>query len=209
MRKITLIALVLIISSCSSDKQDVEDIQKTFTGYKTAILQKNGTDAIKYVDKTTIDYYAKMLDFAININSKELQELSLLDKLMVLSLRHRATFNDLNSFNGETLLIWAINSGMIGEESVKNTTLGKIEIEGYKAKGQFINNGQITPFYYKFVKPGESWKIDLTSIFAISERGLNQLARQQNMTHQEFIFYILEIGTGKEVNPNIWYKMVE
>jgi hypothetical protein len=209
MKKITIIALTLIVFSCSSKKQDVENVQKTFNSYKNAVLQKNGTDAIKFVDKTTIDYYAKMLDHAKNIKSNELQNLTLLDKLMILSLRHRATSTELNSFNDESLLIWAINSGMIGEESVKNATMGTIEIDGNNAKGQFINNGQSTPFYYKFVKSGETWKIDLTSMFSVSEKGLIQLARQQNMTHQEFIYYLLEMTTGKEVNPNIWYKMIE
>jgi hypothetical protein len=191
------------------NNENTEGVSNCFNGYKTAVLSQNGAEAIKFVDAQTLNYYAQMLDYSISISSSELQKKSFLDKLMILTLRHRATPEELHSFNGETLFIWAVENGMVGKESVQNASIGKIEIEDQSAKGQFVNNGQSTPFYYKFVKTGESWKIDLTSMFDISEKALLQMVKQQGMEQQEFIYYMLELLTGKEVDPNIWYMLPE
>lgn len=213
MKRIVLFSLALALVACSCGKkqlkQDALAIEACFTQYKVAILNNNGQEAIKYIDKTTVDYYAEMVECAKTIKSTELQKLSFLDKLMVLSLRHRATAEQLNSFTGESVLVWAVEQGMIGKESVQNITIGKVDIEGLNAKGQFVNLGQATPFYYEFNKENDAWKIDLTSIFKVSEKALLQAARMQGMNSQEFIYYMLEMVTGEEVDPNIWYRMVE
>lgn len=202
-----LIYVFPIFMACTMNNADNEGINECFNGYKAAILSKNGGEAIKFVDTRTLNYYTQMLEYAISINSTELQEKSFLDKLMILSLRHRATADELHNFTGETLFKWAVESGMIGKESVQNTSIGKIEMNGQTAKAQFINNGQPTPFQYEFVKAEESWKIDLTSMFDISEKALLQMAKRQDMSQQEFIYFMLKMVTGKEVDPNIWYKL--
>lgn len=82
----------------------------------------------------------------------KLNSLGLLDKLMVFTIRHRASKEDILSFDGKRLLIYAIREGMVGKNSVVNNSIGEVEIDGDFAKGQFMTSGQKTPYYFHFYK---------------------------------------------------------
>ena len=186
--------------------QNAEDqlVRKSFDNYKASILNDKGDEAIKYVDSRTIKYYGDILELVKNADSTKVESLSILDKLMVFSVRHRTSKNDILSFDGEALLVYAIKSGMVGKNSVANNSIGEVMIDGNFAKGRFIAKGQQTPFYFHFYKEQETWRVDLTSIFSISTISIQKMADDSGKNVDDFLFSLLEMVTGRKPGKEIW-----
>ena len=209
-KQISVIAFVslLLLTGCGN-KNDIKEIRKCYEGYKSSILNQSGNAAVRFIDQNTISHYTTMLDYAKTIKSKELQKLPLIDKIAVLTIRHHATIEDLNAMDGKTLFIWATNKGMLGDENLEKNTLGDVVVEKNKARGGILLDEKNTPASLKFAKEQGWWKIDLTSTFKAAETVMQILRKKTNMDEREFIFYMLEISSGKEVDQNIWYRPLE
>ena len=171
--------------SAFGQKSEEELVRKAFDSYKSAILNDKGEEAVKFVDSRTIKYYNDVLDLVKNADSSKVETLSILDKLMVFSIRHRTSKEDILSFDGKTLLIYAIKSGMVGKNSVVNNSIGEVTIDGNFAKGQFVVNGQKAPFYLHFYKEEQQWKMDLTSLFTVSTSAFKKMADDSGQNENE------------------------
>src|SRR5690606_16152787 len=115
---IILLFAITTIGACTAQKKEEKLVNKSFEGYKDAILNDRGEEAVKFVDSRTMNYYAHVLDKVKNADSVEVSALSLMDKLMVLSVRHRAKKEEILRFTGESLFVYAIKEGMVGKNSV-------------------------------------------------------------------------------------------
>lgn len=205
--KQTLIALTLLLTwsvSTFGQKSEEKLVRKSFDNYKSSILNDKGEEAVKYVDSRTIKYYSDILELVKTSDSSKVVTLSIHDKLMVFSIRHRISKEDVLSFDGKTLLVFAIKSGMVGKNSVANNAIGDITIDSSFAKGQFIANGNKAPFYFHFYKEEQLWKIDLTSLFPISTIAFKKMADDSGQNENEFLFSLLEMITGNKPNSQIW-----
>ena len=79
---ITLLFFVFCHFSIAQNKEELF-VRKCFEHYKQAILEEKGENAIKFVDKKTINYYTKMLDKIKKADSLEVNSLGIIDKIMV------------------------------------------------------------------------------------------------------------------------------
>lgn len=216
---VVLICFVLV--SCGVQKQaSVEDlsaktdaganslaekkIQDCFKGYKSAILNDKGEKAVEFVDSRTIKYYSDILERTKNADSIAIEELNIMDKLMVFSIRHRTSKEDILSFDGRQLLVHAIQKGMVGKGSVANTEIGEVSVNEQFAKGQFVSNGTPAPIYFHFYEEDGAWKVDLTSIYPIAIQAFQQMVDESGEDENESLFSILEMVTGEKPNEQIW-----
>jgi len=205
--KQTLIALTLLLTwtvSTYGQKSEEKLVRKSFDNYKSSILNDKGEEAVKYVDSRTIKYYSDILELVKTADSSKVGKLSILDKLMVFSIRHRTSKEDVLSFDGKTLFVFAIKSGMVGKNSVANSSIGDVTIDSLFAKGQFIANGNKAPLYFHFYKEEQLWKIDLTSLFPISTTAFKKMADDSGQNENEYLFSLLEMITGNKPNSQIW-----
>ncbi len=208
-KSIGIVLLLLTVQTIACQNNDKKLISNVFNNYKTAILNDKGEEAVKYVDQRTIKYYNDMLDLVKNADSAKVEKLSMLDKLMVLAIRHRTSKEEILKFEGRSLLIYAINSGMVGKNSVSNQNVGDITINDSFAKGQFISSGQKTPFFFHFYKANSEWKIDLTSLFPISNMALKKMVETYGANETSYILSMLKMVTGKEPDSKIWQPVRE
>jgi hypothetical protein len=202
-----LVLLFSLTTFCNGQKKEEKLVREAFDLYKSAILNDKGDEAVKYVDSRTIKYYSDVLELVKNADSTQVTSLSLLDKLMVFSIRHRTAKEDILSFDGKGLLVYAIKSGMVGKNSVVNNAVGEVIIDNDFAKGQFIVNGQKAPFYFHFYKESGQWKIDLTSIFSVSTIAIKKVVDDSGQNENEYLFSLLEMLTGKKPGQEIWEKV--
>jgi len=203
----TLTLLFALTISMFGQKSEEKLVKEAFDNYKSSILNDKGEEAVKYVDSRTIKYYNDMLDLVRHGDSAKVEALSILDKVMVFSIRHRASREDILSFDGRTLLIYAIKSGMVGKNGVANLSIGDVTPTENFAKGQFVVNGQKAPLYFHFYKEEEKWKIDLTSLFQVSTTAFKKMVDDSGQTENEYLFSILEMLTGKKPGQEIWHKV--
>ena len=209
-------ALLFCTWSCSSTKNTSTSmssssltsneklVRQAFENYKTAILNDRGEEAVSYVDSRTIEYYTDILDKTIYADSLTTSDLSLLDKLMVLSIRQRTASDKILSFDGKSLLVYAIKEGMVGKNSVANNEIGDIEIVDAFAKGQLLHLGNPAPMYFHFYKEAGFWKTDLTALFPMATVAFDQMVKESEMEENEYLLMLLEMVSGETPKPNIW-----
>jgi hypothetical protein len=204
-RTITLIFFFILTISAFGQESDEELVRKSFDSYSKSLVDNNGEDVIKFVDSRTIKYYSDILDLVKNADSTKVEALSLIDKMMVLTIRHRVSKEDILSFNGEKLLIYAIKSGMIDKGGAANISIGKVTIDNDFAKAQLISYGQESPYFLHFYKEGQ-WKFDLTSTFSIAIPVLQKMADEFGGS-DKFILVALKQLTGKSPGHDIWHPI--
>jgi len=204
MKVLSVLLLLLATQFVYGQKNEIEKVRKSFENYQKAILNENGEEAVKYVDSVTVKYYADMLYLVRTADSAQVETLSILDKLMVFSIRHRTSRENIISFDGKSLLVYAIKSGMIGKNSVSKSLIGEVTIESNLAKGQFVTNGQKTPYFFNFHKEEGEWKLDITSLFSITTMAFTKMAENSGESQNDFLFSMLELSTGKKPDNNIW-----
>ena len=146
----------------------------------------------------------KMLDKIKKADSLEVNSLGIIDKIMVLSIRHQASKKEIQSMNGGGLLVYAIQKGMIGKSSVQRNRIGEVKLNGGIAKGQIVSGEQITPVYFDFNKEKGVWKIDLTSVFSLGTIGFKQVLKKSGLKENEYLIQVLEQMTGKKPSTKIW-----
>lgn len=198
--------LFLLLTGQMAYGQNSEEkkVRKSFDAYKSAILNDKGEEAANYIDSRTIKYYKDILELVKTADSSKIETLSILDKLMVFSVRHRASKEDILGFDGKSLLVYAIKSGMVGKNSVSSNTIGDVIIVNDFAKGQLLVNNQKLQFYFHFYKEEEQWKIDLTSLFPASIIAFEKIANDSGENQNDYLFTLLEIITGKKPGIEIW-----
>jgi hypothetical protein len=199
-----LVFLLLLTFHAFAQKGDEKLVRAAFDSYKSSILNDKGEEAVKYVDSRTVKYYSDILDLVKNADAEKIEQLPILDKLMVFSIRHRASKEEILSFDGKGLLVYAIKKGMVAKNSVANNSIGEVVIEGDFAKGKFVANGKETPLYFHFYKEENQWKVDLTSLFPVANAAVKKMADDSGQGESEYILSLLEMITGKKPAEEIW-----
>lgn len=204
-RTLTVLTLFVTLTySLFGQKSEEKLVRTAFDNYKSSILNDKGEAAVTYVDSRTIKYYDDILNLVKNAAVEKIETLSILDKLMVFTIRHRTPKEDILSFDGRALLVYAIKSGMVGKNSVVNNSIGEVTVDGDFAKGKFLSNKRETPINFHFYKEDNQWRIDLTSVFPISTNALKKMADESGQNESEYIFSLLEMVTGKKPGQEIW-----
>lgn len=209
--KYIMLALVAIlslsISSCSGGDSntsiDEEGIRESFFTYKNSILTQNGIEAVKQVNSSTIEYYGEMKDIALVGTEEKVRNLSTLNKLMVLMIRHLIEPSLLSEMTAEDVFVWGVDEGLIGEDAV-GSSLGDITIADNVAIARYIQNGQVTVLNWQFEKEDGAWRLDLTSILKLAAPAFKEAIKSSGMSEDEFIFMALETASGRKVSDDIW-----
>jgi len=182
-------------------------VQITFEKYKEYILNDNGVEAINYLDSRTKKYYNDILKDVISADSNRIEKLSLMDKMMVLIIRQRVSKEEILSMNGEKLLIYAINNGMVGKNRASKNGLRKIYVNKNFAKAEMEASDKKNPIYFHFYKEDGIWKIDLTALFNISNQAMKMVVEQSNQSENEYLLYLIELVSKKAIIETIWQPL--
>jgi len=208
MRKIITLLLLIFISVTSYSQSDKELVLKSFASYKNAILTDKGELAANFVDSRTMNYYSNIIKKVKMADSLEVDSMGIIDKLTVLSMRHRVPKDNLLNFDGKDLFIYAIDNGMVGKNSVVNAELGEVTTNGDFSKAEFVVNGQKTSFYFHFYREDKVWKIDITHLFSLGTMSFKKMIEDSGENENDFMINILEILTGKKPTKNIWKPII-
>ncbi len=208
MKRIITLALLSLLSIKSYSQSDKELVLKSFENYKEAILTDKGKLASDFVDSRTIRYYSDILEKVRTADSLEVDSMGIIDKLTVLSMRHRTPKSDLLSFDGKDLFVYAIDNGMVGKNSVVNAELGDVTTNGDFSKAEFVVNGEKTPFFFHFYREDNIWKIDITHLFSLGTLSLKKMIENSGENENDFMINILEVLTGKKPTDKIWQPII-
>ncbi|MFY0630770.1 MAG: hypothetical protein JXR05_10345 [Flavobacteriaceae bacterium] len=203
MKKNLFIMLFFVVTVSFAQKEE-DLVKEAFKKYKSLILNDKGSEAVNYLSSKTLDYYQSMLEKTKVADSLEVNELSVIDKIFVLSIKYNTPKEKIESFNSNSLIVYAIDEGMIGKNSVTGADIGEVEIDNDFARGQFVVNGQPTPVYFHFYKEEGKWRIDLTSIFPLASVGLDKIIKESGEEENRFIVKLLNVVDSEVPKNNLW-----
>jgi hypothetical protein len=204
MRLLNCILFLLGFNAYSIAQTDHKEIESAFMNYRNAILNNSGHEAVKYIDTRTVTYYSQLLGKIRTADSLELEAGSILEKYMVLMLRHRTGKSQLLAFDGKKLLEFTIDEGMVGKTSIQNATPGKVQVEGNEGmlfSANSVNNRQ--PLMGARKEDGQ-WKLDLTSLFRITTQAFEQMARQSGKSENDFVLGLIQQISGRAPSADVW-----
>lgn len=221
MKKIITTAFLFLFTMISVFAQEDEtpkidqtkakkEIVKTFDTYKKAIINGDSKTAIAQLDKNSIKYYQEILDVSLRADSAQINQLEVLDKLIVLSVKHKVPKEELIKMNGLQLLNYSIDHGLIGNKNtINDIEIGEVDINGEIAYGQFIVKKQKTPLYFGFTYDQSQWRLDVTSVFEPVGFAIRKLVEMQNKEENEVILMMIEsTSQGKKVDKEIWKPLL-
>ncbi len=159
------------------------------------------------MDTRTLDYFKSIHRYVLSADSLTLESLPLMDKFTVLTIRQMATKKEILAFTDKSIIAFTIKKGMMGKNTLKGFSLGKINVKDKFAKAQILTDGKKSDKYYHFYSDGSQWKIDITPLFPAEEKETEEFIKQSGKPENEFIFGILEIMTERKPSPSIWKKI--
>ncbi|HEY7366630.1 MAG TPA: hypothetical protein VIE37_21240 [Methylomirabilota bacterium] len=193
--------------SASASPSEEELVRRTFQAYKEAILQQRGQSAVAQVNRATLQYYARMKALALEGPEKDVRQLRPMNKIMVLSLRHRVSADRLRAMTPEDIFIHGVDQGWIGKNSVLESDIGQTRVFGNDASADYVKGGKPTPLKFRFTKEDGRWKVDLTALTPMADQGMSMLIKKQGVDEDAFIVGLVESVSGKKVSPSIWQPL--
>lgn len=199
-------AIFLVLFRFISNGQSNEEVlvRQAFNNYKSAILNDRAEDALKVIDSRTKKYYKNILQDVKKADSLKIDKLSLIDKITILGIRAKAQREEIIEMKGTDAFLFAIKNGMVGKNSVVNTSIGEVTLDSTFAKGKLVSEGEESPYYFNFYKEEGNWKLDLTALFSLSNLVLKKMIDETGKPENELLMDMLQSLSGKEISSDIW-----
>ncbi|MBI1742490.1 hypothetical protein HYR54_05415 [Candidatus Acetothermia bacterium] len=208
---LVVLSLVLVVYGWGPSNGEAA-VRASFNSYKAALKAHDGKAAVTFVDKNTLNYYDKMLDLALRGTRESVLELSILDKLMVLTIRHNLPLELVKQMSSKSFFVYSVKEGLIADNSTINgLRIEHIMVSGTTASGDATTTGGKVPPNTKWIfhKEDGHWKLDLTSIFPVINWALEQAVHASGLSVEEFLFKILKSISGKPVKDAVWEPLIK
>lgn len=152
-----------------SEESDREGVLRAYEAYRNALLRRDGKLALRFVDQKSLDLYEDFRQHALKLKKDQLQRLDLLDKLVVLRLRHEFTRKEIEAFSAADVLRIGVERGWT---SAPLAEADQVVVEGVTARIAPKNTKGTFSVFLSKVK-GE-WRIELWKTLAL----IKPMARQ-------------------------------
>lgn len=202
-KQLTILIFLIVSYVCFASPRE------SFDNYKAQILEANGKEAIKYVSKKTIEYYSSMLNHALESKKEIVDKMIVMDRLMIYSMRVRVKPEELRKMDGESILIYGIDNGWIGKNSIRN--FGSFDIEddpGTKAKVMIMEMGNVKQRLFLFYNEDGIWKVDLISINAVANMSFKMSLKDIDPDEDRALLALLSSLEGRKIALEELYKPI-
>ncbi len=200
-----LLLFVLLAQPMAVAAEPIEEVKKSFSAYKTAILAADGEAAAAVVTQGSRDYFHKLADQALTLDHEGMHALSLSDRLYAMLLRHNLNRARLQAMSGGEVVSYAVDEGWIGREGAEQLRLSNYKVEGDTASGTILRpDGGTTSFKMEFVKENGRWLLDLVALMQLTRIAFEFAVKQSGIDEDTFVMLMLEQGSGRAPRPDIW-----
>ena len=179
-----------------------EAIQSTFSQYRKALLEGDGSKAAYLVDTRTIELYGEIRTHALEMSREKLSQLDFISHFMVLRVRHEFSKSQIEKMTGRELFKLGVDKGWISSSTVSNVErLARIKVDLPKAAAS-VPQAPNTPALY-FLNESGQWKLALWQSFEIANLAMKAEVKKSGLTEQEFIMKTLAALSSKKVDARI------
>lgn len=201
------LSFILSLNMVGQKSKDEAKIRECFAQYTKYVYERNGTEAIKYVDKQTIAYYDKMIEYVVSADSVTVQNLNLIDKLTLLTFRLSIPPQLLLKMNGRRLFIYAIDNALNNGQGYMVKTLDIVDIKRKSA----IGNGEYVygslSLEFPFYKKRSKWKINPISYLEAGIKSAKKLLEDEGSSETDTFLFLFKEVSGKEPINSMWHPI--
>lgn len=213
---------VVLLTGCASERQlegspvsvasteesvdpaaDLQAVRSTFEAYREEVGAENGAVVPALVSPSTLAHYDTVVRLSRTAGPSEIAALGTMDRLMIARLRVQEP-PGFATMDGAGLLVHAVNEGMIDAAALEGNSLGAVRVEGDRAYAEMLVGGEPTGVDWEFVRDGAGWTFDLAAGFPLINEALTQVAAENGLTEDEFIFEAIEMVTGTPVDASVY-----
>ena len=194
--------------STASPTPELAGVRTAFERYRSALLNKEGITAALLVTQSTLRYYDKIQRLAVSAPADALDRLPVIDKVTVAYMRILVSPDELRDAHGVSIFIFGVERGLIGRQEVRNSKLGRVEVDGDFATGELIAAGKRTTLDYEFHYEESIWKVDLVPFLEIVNSTFEKQIRKSGLGEDAFITAVLSTLAGRRVGIDEWKQPV-
>lgn len=202
MRRIAALVVLGLGLAGWARADDAEQVREVFSAYRTAILSADGELAATVMSQGTIDFYAETHRAALCDSPEATRAQPFVNQMLVLHYRHAASRDELLAMSGREPLVYAVDHGWIGRESVEDTEVGAVKIRKKRATARQLRYGEPAG-KFPFVKESGGWKIDLVSTLKATSAPVSMTA-QRFGGEEHLLFSITETSLGTRPTEKVW-----
>jgi hypothetical protein len=210
-RSALLILVIAFLGSCSEIREiraEETAVRQVFEDYKTAVLEMNGSESVRYLTRNSLDFYDDMVNAAKYMYPNALMRLSEFEQLSILLIRHSFVPKVLIEMDGTGFFILSTDAG-VSSSKLEDIEIRRIQFDGDDAYAEVLFQGEPTDFLYTFNKSSGAWLLDITSGLELMDEILVQMRNMSNISFETMVVFSLESLTGRPVSAEIWYPPFE
>ncbi|MCI0378867.1 MAG: hypothetical protein L0215_14770 [Gemmataceae bacterium] len=191
----------------TASKLESQAVAKAFEEYRSALLNQDGKAAVACVSSTTLKMYQEYRDLAVSGDEQTIKNLSMINRMQVLLIRHRMDPKLLVPMDGQAVFAHGVDQNWIGKNSVVRAGLQDIAVSGPRATARVTAEGKPTRELFHFVKEGDRWTLDLVPTIKATDQVLQLAARNKGMKENVFLFSVISSLSGRRVTDAIWLPL--
>jgi hypothetical protein len=200
---IMLIGLLINSNVCSQSK---DLILKCYNEYKTAVVTGDPQNVIGLVDSATLNRYKVILNGVKNADSLQLLSMPLIDRTIILTIRHIEPAEQIKILKDYDLLPYSIKHKMMNNLELTNDSKIAIIITENLAEANIGTDSNTDLSKLQFKREEGIWKMSLVSQFSQSEKIIKELIDNSGLKEGEFLMQLLENMSNKKPDAKIWHK---
>lgn len=188
-------------------------VRQVFENYKRALVEGDGQRACSLVDRATFAYWEELRTLTLVGTEPEVRARTFIERLLIVSIRHQLSPEQLRGMTLEALIATAIAAGWISRASIEQLEMGTVSVSGDRALGQALTRasaadpgaaGVVDTLQYEFVREAGDWKFAFASLVRSLDRVIAELTAELGASEDDLIFTLVEAVSGRQVLPEVW-----
>ncbi|HYH80928.1 MAG TPA: hypothetical protein VEX86_14095 [Longimicrobium sp.] len=183
-------------------------VTAVYDAYAAALRENRGEAAAALVTPAVVAFYADLRTLALHGTPAQVRALPLMQRMLVLGLRHRVGAERLSAMTPRQLLAHTIQTDTrVGA----GMTPGTPAVVGDEATVPLLSGGRPTGARMAFIRGDGGWRADLLPLMALAGCGVRAALRQRGIGRErddEVILRGLQHSTGRAPGDDIWQPLV-
>jgi hypothetical protein len=183
--KSILIFSILFFTNSLAQSGDTLQIYSSFNSFLEYTKSRNGTEAIKYIDSSSIEYYYRIKGKSLFAEKTQINQLSFTDKLLALTIRGNYNADEIEKLPPDKFFIKLVEDGIIGRGKLKSFNY-PVSITGNKANLYLDSTAVGTnDFLLQFTKEDGLWKLNIPSMLIAGNSFIEERIKLNNTSDKE------------------------
>jgi hypothetical protein len=204
--KLCICIFFAFLSSSVCGQPSTDSVSNAFQLFRESALSSDGSYALHMASGSTKSYFDNIAKLAMHADSVTIRNLTIVDRLHVLLVRHMFLFAEVDAASSSgKLLKLVVERGVIVKPNIVSMEIEIPVVTGEEAFARVRGAGENETL--RFAREQSGWKVDFPSIFKSSQSALQIFFLTSDLSEEDFISRTLKNISGRQPDGRIWKRM--